>query len=330
MIKVITNIDEGDWSKLVKESSFATFFQTKECYDFYNSLSFMKSFLFGVIEENELKGIICGYIISNGSVIKRYFSRRAIVHGGPLLANHISDEAVSSLLNQTKEYLKRKSIYIEFRNNNDYSQYRNIFEKNGFEYQPHLNYMVETHDGIEKVFSKLSESKRRQIKKAKEFGVDIIKTTEMHDVDEFYSILSKLYKQKVKKPLFPKEFFEKLITLPHAHLFVAKYNNRVISGMACVSIDKTTVYEWLVGGDNELYNHIYPSVAITYAAIEYAANNGFDKFDFMGAGKPDENYGVRDFKEKFGGKLVENGRFLYICNKILHNIGKFYILKVKT
>jgi lipid II:glycine glycyltransferase (peptidoglycan interpeptide bridge formation enzyme) len=42
----------------------------------------------------------------------------------------------------------------------------------------------------------------------------------------------------------------------------------------------------------------------------------------MGAGKPDEAYGVREFKARFGGEQVEYGRFLKINNHILYNIGK--------
>jgi len=41
----------------------------------------------------------------------------------------------------------------------------------------------------------------------------------------------------------------------------------------------------------------------------------------MGAGKPDESYGVREFKAKFGGNLVEHGRFEMIFNKYLYHIG---------
>jgi lipid II:glycine glycyltransferase (peptidoglycan interpeptide bridge formation enzyme) len=66
----------------------------------------------------------------------------------------------------------------------------------------------------------------------------------------------------------------------------------------------------------------------TWAGILFAAENGFQYFDMMGAGKPNTNNGIRDFKAKFGGNLVEHGRFLYLCNKFLYNIGKFYIEKI--
>ena len=41
----------------------------------------------------------------------------------------------------------------------------------------------------------------------------------------------------------------------------------------------------------------------------------------MGAGTPNEAYGVRDFKAKFGGKEVEHGRFLCVTKPILYMIG---------
>ena len=49
----------------------------------------------------------------------------------------------------------------------------------------------------------------------------------------------------------------------------------------------------------------------------------------MGAGKPDDGYGVRDFKAKFGGQLVEHGRFLHVMNPLLYNIGKLGVKLLK-
>ena len=69
------------------------FSQTKECYDFYSGLSFWKLFVFGVTENGCLKGIVVGYIQKDGGKLKQYFSRRAIVTGGALLADDISDKA---------------------------------------------------------------------------------------------------------------------------------------------------------------------------------------------------------------------------------------------
>lgn len=89
MIFVSERIDVTAWEELIAQSSTANFFQTKECYDFYSGLSFLEAFVFGVTENGCLKGIVVGYIQKDGGKLKQYFSRRAIVTGGALLADDI-------------------------------------------------------------------------------------------------------------------------------------------------------------------------------------------------------------------------------------------------
>ena len=74
-------------------------------------------------------------------------------------------------------------------------------------------------------------------------------------------------------------------------------------------------------GKDGVYPHVFPSCYATYAGIKYAAEHGCERFDMMGAGKPDEAYGVRDFKAKFGGSEVEHGRFLCVTKPLLYKIG---------
>ena len=74
---------------------------------------------------------------------------------------------------------------------------------------------------------------------------------------------------------------------------------------------------------------IFPSTLATYAGMAYAAEHHLPLFDMMGAGKPEESYGVRDFKAKFGGELVEHGRYLCVCQKWLYQIGKWGVSLMK-
>ena len=103
---------------------------------------------------------------------------------------------------------------------------------------------------------------------------------------------------------------------------MVKWKDKIIGGIVCPVLEGKTIYELYICGLDQEYKDLSPSVMATYAAIEYGFKNGFKKFDFMGAGKPSEDYGVRDFKAKFGGDLVEHGRFIKICNPFLFNLGK--------
>ena len=321
-MKIITHkeIDTLEWQQLTLESPVSSFFQSKACYDFYCTLSFLEPFLFGVEENDKLVGLICGYVISDGNKIKQFFSRRAIVPGGMLLSTDCSNDALKILLDETINSLRKKAIYIEFRNYSDYSKYKLAIQKARFNYHAHLNFHLNV-SNQEHLLSKISESKVRQIKQTEKAGVIYEELNDKNDIHEFYNILLQLYKLKIRTPIFPIEFFIKIANQDFSKFYVVKSGTKVLGGIICV-FDHKKVYEWFVCG-SDIYNlGSHPSVLATWAGINFASNNGFEVFDFMGAGKPDKEYGVRDFKAKFGGELVEHGRFLYICNKLLYIIGK--------
>lgn len=319
----INKLTKNSWDALIGISSVATWYQSYACYSFYKELSFLTPFVYAVEEEGELKALVCGYLIAEEGFVKRFFSRRAIIPGGVLLANDISEEALELLLSELRTDLQKEAIYIELRNLHDYSAYKDTFQKAGFEYQPHLNYQISIHNGVD-VFSNFSENRNRQIKKSLAEGIVCEETDRIEDVRAFYSILQHTYSKKLKLPLFPFEFFETIVSKAYGSLLVVKSEDKILGGILCVG-DEKVLYEWFVCGDDEGQPKIYPSVMATKAGIEYAVNNGYNMFDFMGAGKPDKKYGVRDFKARFGGKLVEHGRFLYICSPLLYFTGKIAI-----
>lgn len=311
------------WQQLVNESPNASFFQSKSCYDFYCSLTFLEPFLLGIEEDNHLVALVCGYVIADGNKIIQFFSRRAIVPGGLLLSSDCSDDAIKLLLDETIKSLKKKAIYIEFRNYSDYSKYKLGIENSGFNYQPHLNFHLNV-SNREHLLSKISESKVRQLKQTEKAGIIYEEVKNKNDIQEFYNQLYKLHKSKIKTPLFPIEFFLKIANQSFSKFYIVKSNQHIMGGIICVYDDKK-VYEWFIYGNAAENNGSYPSTFATWAGIKFAAENGFQTFDFMGAGKPDKKYGVRDFKARFGGKLVEHGRFLYICSPFLYFVGKVAI-----
>jgi lipid II:glycine glycyltransferase (peptidoglycan interpeptide bridge formation enzyme) len=326
MIKPLkfNEINVEQWQNLVQVSPFSSYFQTKECYDFYCSLSFLSPFLFGVEENGKLSGVACGYIVADGNKIKRFFSRRAIILGGILLQENISGNALKTLLNFIVKNLKNKAIYIELRNYNNYSKYKKIFTENGFIYNEHLNFHIQT-PNVETAMSKMSSTKRRDVKISQKNGAETVELISKNDLKIFYEILNNLYQTKIKTPFFPFDFFEKIEKLPGSKVFGIKFDGNIVGGSVCVLLKNHAVYEWFCCGLDEQFKNIYPSTLATWTGIEFAAQNGCKYFDMMGAGTPDKDYGVRDFKSKFGGKLVEFGRFLYLCNPLLYKFGKFYI-----
>ena len=334
MIQILTynEINKQQWQLLLEQSATATWFQTPEAYEFYASVSEMIPFVTAVENNGKLRAVCVGYTTKETNAIKQYLTCRAIIIGGPLLVDDATDEEVATLLKAvtnafTPYTLHPTPIYIESRNFQDYSKWRNIFEQCGFAYQPHLNFHVDCMQ--ENMLATMSESRRRQIKKAIKSGVEIIEAQSQDDVIAYYEILKDLYINKVKTPLFPVEFFLSFFDNSFGKYLLVKYEGKIIGGIMCPILKARTIYEWFVCGLDEQYKNQYPSVMATYAAIEYANSNNISCFDFMGAGKPDEAYGVRDFKARFGGEMVEHGRYLCVRKPLLYNIGKLGVKLLK-
>lgn len=324
----IQDIDKSQWDALIQSSPVATWFQTQEAFGFFDSLSFMEAFAVAVESEGKLKGLVVGYVQKDGGRLKQFLSRRAVILGGPLLADDISDEELATLLNALKDRLERKAIFIETRNFNDYSRWRTVFEQCGFGYEPHLNFHVNT-ETKEIAQANIGKHRWRYIRISMRDGAKLVEIPTWEQVEKFYGILTDLFETKVKTPLFPIAFFKELFKLQSAKFFLVEYEGEIIGGSICVCLEGRTVYEWVKCGNEHFHKNIRPSSLVTWLGIEYAAENGYPRYDFMGAGKPNEAYGVRDFKAEFGGELVEHGRFVYVCQPVLFGLGKLGIKIMK-
>ena len=327
-IQQYIDIDIRQWQALIEDSPVATWFQTPMAYEFYDSLpKEMIPFVVGVTDDNKLKGLVVGYITNENNPLKQFLTRRAIIIGGPLLSNDISDEALTILLHAVKKYLG-EAIYIETRNFNDYSRWRNVFEQCGFAYQPHLNFHVDT-SAVEIVEQNLGKSRKRDIKTSVRDGATIVENPTIEQVREYYKLLKHLYTTKIKTPLFSRYFFEQLHAHPNGRFILVEREGEIIGGTVCVELPNKCLYEWFVCGRDGEWKSIFPSSLATYAGIRYAAEHGCSRFDMMGAGKPEEAYGVRDFKARFGGEMVEHGRYLCISKPLLYRLGKLAVQILK-
>lgn len=301
------------------ENDSASFFQTPEVLHFFNEVG-LETFAFAVECETKITAFVSG-IIQKESGIKSHFTRRAIIYGGPIFSSKIEEYHIVELFKTVVDHLKNKVIYIETRNFNDYSKYKNILSTIGFEYHPHLNFHLE-YDSEEELQQKVSKSKLRDIKKSLKEGAYLKEAKHQDEIEAYYTILTDLYKEKVKTPLPKLHFFNTLWSQKLAKFLLVFYKDEVIGGVVCPVFQDKVMYEWYACGKDKVHKNIFASTLAIWYGISFAYKNNIKRFDFMGAGKPDEDYGVREFKSKFGGDLVEHGRFIYITNPALYSLGR--------
>ena len=272
------DIDPQQWQALIDRSPYATWFQTKEAYEFYAANpDEMTPFIVGIEEDGYLTGVIVGYTTQEKNPIKQLLTCRSIISGGPLLAEDISETALAELLKAVKKTAYRQSpianrpIYIESRNFHDYSKWRNIFEASGFAYQSHLNFHVDT-SSSEIVDQNLGKSRKRDIRTTIRDGVTPVYQPTIEQVRAYYDILLDLYKTKVKTPLFKWEWFEQLYKVNSARFILTELEGKIVGGTVCMVLPGKALYEWFACGIDGVYPHIlsarinsvFPVFSVTY------------------------------------------------------------------
>jgi lipid II:glycine glycyltransferase (peptidoglycan interpeptide bridge formation enzyme) len=321
-MKIIKNLDvkRDKWLNILKKSPFASPFQSPESYDLFNSTENYSADVFAIEDAGEYKALIV-VTIQKEKGIKKYFSLRGIVYGGPVLIN-AELEILKILLENIKMNYRKKLIYLEIRNHFDYGHVSDIFNEVGWNLEPHLNVQLKTLDmDLENVLSRMKYNRRREIRQSYEQNVTCRIADNENEVEQLYNILKELYMTRVKLPLSPYSFFYNLYKSQIGAVFVVMHDEKVIGGAFCIKRDAMSIYTLYYAGIRGYHKKIFPTHVAIVEVIKYAINNQLKMVDFMGAGKPGEEYGVRNYKLQFGGDLVNYGRFNNIFNPYFYNLG---------
>ncbi|MFN2336821.1 MAG: lipid II:glycine glycyltransferase FemX [Bacteroidales bacterium] len=320
-MRVLTdnNISVDAWTSFIEGNVHATPFQSPSYLHFFNSVGGFSAKSYAVDDDGLVKALAV-VTVQGEKGPAGLFSRRQIVYGGPLADDNCRD-ALDMLLKAIDEDTPGGVIYTEIRNLSDFSALSDVFLRNGYEYVPYLNFRVDT-SSRESMAGRVSSSRSRQIRKAQQQSVICSEAQNENEVRQFYLLLKELYGKKLHKPLPPGDFFIQFYGQDLGKYLLVRHEEQIIGGIMCPVLPGRALYEFYICGRDDVKAGLYPGVMATWSAMEYAAGNNIPLFDFMGAGRPDEQYGVRDFKARFGGELVEYGRYLKIRKPLLYKTGK--------
>jgi len=321
------DIDRQKWKDLLGHKKATFPFQSPDIFDLYNIAENSSAEVFAVEKNGQYKALVV-VSIQKESGIKAFFSRRGIIYGGPVI-NSDDSKLVEFFLREIQKALKHKVIYVETRNSFDYSQYAAQFEHCGWAYEARLNVQLNIEDlTVDDVLAKMKYNRRREIRISKEQGAVTRLAANVEEVKAFYLILEDLYKERVKLPLPPLSFFTNLFENDSGSIFVVAHEDKIIGGVYCVQ-NEYMICTFYYAGLRAYHKKIFPTHLAIMAAIGFAIEKQLKLVDFMGAGKPNEAYGVRDFKLQFGGDLVEHGRYNKVFNPFLFKIGQMGLKLLK-
>jgi lipid II:glycine glycyltransferase (peptidoglycan interpeptide bridge formation enzyme) len=268
------------------------------------------------IKTNHLVGLLAAVIQKEYPGIFGSLTARSIIFGGPLIVNE--DVEITELLVQHyNEIIKKRVIYSQVRNLWKQDSSIKTFKENGYKYEEHLNILVDLQKNEDELWKDVHSKRRNEIRRARKEGTIVQELKNEVEIKEAYNILKEVY-GRARLPLHDRSMFKAAydILLPQNMIkFFGAINDGKIIGTIVVLCYKDRIYDWYAGSYREFYGK-YPNDLLPWGVFLWGKKNGFKVFDFGGAGKPGVPYGVRDYKLKFGGNIVNYGRY----NKIHHPI----------
>jgi serine/alanine adding enzyme len=313
------------WDNFLDSHPGGPIFQSYNMFRVYIENKRYEPYVFiSIDKENDIQGLLFAVIQKEYNGLLGFLSSRTLIIGGPLVSGNNID-ILDSLLEMLNRILGRKSIFIQFRNFNIQDIYqRKTFAKHKFRFSDHLNIILDLRAGKDVLWDNLSRSRRKGIKKAMNEDFVFEYSKDVSVIPAFYHLLSISYK-RIKLPFPGIDHFYSLASdfnKNNYSLFLLKHKGVNIAILFAL-IYKNTVYGYYAGSNATAdINKLKPMDFFFWELIKWAVNNNMDFYDWMGAGKPNKQYGVRDFKLQFGGELVNLGRYEKINYSLIYVFSK--------
>jgi lipid II:glycine glycyltransferase (peptidoglycan interpeptide bridge formation enzyme) len=323
------SVSRDSWQKYVESHQFGSIFHTPYLFDVYNSAPGFSPFAFFAVDrKGEIHGMLAGFLQTVKPGLLKKISTRSVMLQSPIYSD---TEALSLLLLHYKQWSRGKAVYTEVRNHFVDNAYSSEFIRAGFVWEGHYNIVREMPESVEQLWKEVGRKRKDGINKAKRFNFQVCEDKSTQTVEDFYKLLSENYKTlglPIPKPVF----FHTCITADsHDNCKLFKLVDEGITRIVLLSfLFRGTLYAVYIGSDqqNEFLNK-RPIDIFYYEVMRWCIENGVQYFDWLGAGKPNVSYGVRDFKLQYGGEIVDFGRFQYIHSPILYKLANtgFSILR---
>ena len=318
-------INKKAWTDFVIHHPNGNIFHIPEMINIYKKTPGYKPVFLACLDNSEnIQGLVVGVIQGAISRLLRPFTARCIIWGGPLVINN-SEIVTELLLKELEAIVSKETVYIQFRNLWNVKKLKPVFLKNNYQYDDHLDILIDLKKGEDLLWQKLHENRKKQIRRSIKRGctVEIRDSLDTEILHKCYILLKETY-NSIGLPYPAETFFQNAFQdfaiKKYIKVFLAVHNGEIIAFRFILTF-KEMIYDWYAASDKNHHDK-YANDLLPWEILRWGIANEYSVFDFGGAGKPNEKYGVRDYKVKFGGELVNYGRYNKINKPLVFRFGK--------
>ncbi len=289
-VQIIDPRTYPDWDRIVESSPGSSFFHS---YGWARTLSDSYGyapFYFTIFEKGKIKALISLMEIDSVLTGKRGVSLPFTDYCTPIAAGGMS---FSNFFDYIVAFGKNRGWKrIELRGG------QSLFPEVP-SFASYLAHTVDLGKGEEKTFSRLRESTRRNIKRARTQGVAVEVSREPEAVKEFYRLNVRTRKEHGLPPQ-PYRFFrmvyEHVISRGGGFVALASYRGRNIAGAIFFHFADKAIYKF--GASDKKYRELRGNYAVMWESIQWLARKGFASLSF---GRTEmENKGLQQYKTGWG------------------------------
>lgn len=323
---IVNSLPESEWRCFVEQHPEGNIFHTPDMFHVFQQVKDYHPELWAALgDDGRILALFIPVHITLKNGIMKKITTRTNVFGGVLVSNE--SEAVQALTELLHAYQKssgNNSLFTEIRNISPTDRFQDILCQYGFKYEEQLNYLIDLTPSPDEVFKRIGQRTRKNIRREMNLSrIQIIQASEQKEIMESYDLLINSYRH-AQVPLSDKSLFLTAYTELAPKGMITVLIALVDQIPAATSIElffKDTVTGWFAGMDRSLGSHCANEI-LMWHVLKNSSEMGYKKYDFGGAGRSDQKYGVRDFKAKFGGTLVDYGRNTWVPKPFILEMGK--------
>ncbi len=306
------------WSKFFHERVGGTIFQSPEMFEVYRDVKGLRPELFLASDQGQIVGSLISVLQSWGGEPTSFRFARSLILGRP-----VGDgAAIGHLLRTHEEWAARTAIFSEIRPFLDQGDLKDIAVSSGFEWEQHLNFLLDLSPGEEGLWNGMSKSRRKGLKLAEREGLRFRIVDRPDLVDVLHELISETYRRAglsvPDRSLF-RSAHRVLGKTQRWIALVAEDGGGPVAARAVLASDGI-LHDWYAGS-NDRGRAVHADEWLVWQILRQGVEKGFRLFEFGGAGRMDEDYGPREFKRRFGGREVNPGRLFRVHRPIQYRMG---------
>ncbi|PWB51818.1 MAG: hypothetical protein C3F13_12980 [Anaerolineales bacterium] len=324
-IKIVNTLNDLIWRDFIEAQPQANVYHTPEMFQVFSNAEGHQPALWAAIKDDgTLLAMLLPVQVSlqNGSL--HAWTTRAVVYGSVLtIQGEDGADGLRFLLREYNTFARGKFLLTELRNQSPIDSIQPVLSECGYAFEEHLNYLVNLDVSEDVLWHGLSKSCRQRVHISIDKGTIVQEVSDSDQLEAAYGKLQSVY-QRVHVPLAHISLFKAALDicspLEMCKVFIASVDNTCIG--ACFNlIYNGRMHAWYSGSDRA-YAAYNPNELLKWHSFLWGKAHGCHTFDFGGAGRPNEAYGPRAFKAKFGGELVNYGRNVCVHSPLRYQISK--------